>query len=148
MPEPLGETVVTTTTMDPNLNHCLATSKPLTRCLHFVNKTLVDWYSKKQATRQLHMVQNLLLQKQQQSIMDIRQTLSYPGAPSKSYLFSDNRSVITSVTLPHSTLTKHHIILAFRRVREAITAKIVWIQSTYNLSDMLSKHWDHLVYTQ
>ena len=83
--------------------------------------------------------------------MDIRQTLSYPGAPSKSYLFSDNRSAITSVTLPHSTLTKHHNILAFHRVREAVTAKIVafyWIQSTYNLSDMLSKHWDHLVYTQ
>ena len=36
--------------MDANLNHCLATGKSLTGCLHFVNKTLVDWYSKKQAT--------------------------------------------------------------------------------------------------
>ena len=50
MPEPLGEAVVTTTTMDANLNHCLATGKSLTGCLHFVNKTAVDWYSKKQAT--------------------------------------------------------------------------------------------------
>ena len=53
----------------------------------------------------------------------------------KSYLFGDNRSVISSATLPHSTLTKHHIILAFHRVREAIFAKIMafyWIQSAYN----------------
>ena len=50
MPEPLGEAVTTTTTMDANLNHCLVTGKSLTGCLHFVNKTPVDWYSKKQAT--------------------------------------------------------------------------------------------------
>ena len=57
-----------------------------------------------------------------------------------------NRSVVTSATLPHSTLTKHHNILAFHRVREAIAAKLMafyWIQSAYNLSDMLSKHWNH-----
>ena len=49
MPEPLGEAVITTT-LDGNLNHCLATGNFLTGYLHFVNKTPVDWYSKKQAT--------------------------------------------------------------------------------------------------
>ena len=83
-----------------------------------------------------------------EQIMDIRQTLRYLGAPisAKSFLFGDNRSVVTSATLPHSTLTKRHNILAFHRVREAIAAKLMafyWIQSAYNLSDMLSKHWDH-----
>ena len=80
--------------------------------------------------------------------MDIRQTLRYFGAPigAKSFLFGDNRSVVTCATLPHSTLTNRHNILAFHRVREAIAAKLMafyWIQSAYNLSDMLSKHWDH-----
>ena len=80
--------------------------------------------------------------------MDIRQTLRYLIAPigAKSFLFGDNRSVVTSATLPHSTLTKRHNILAFHRVREANAAKLMafyWIQSAYNLSDMLSKHWDH-----
>ena len=83
-----------------------------------------------------------------EQIMDIRQTLRYLGAPitTKSYLFGDNRSVVTSATLPHSTLTKRHNILSFHRVREAIAAKLMtfyWIQSAYNLSDILSKHWDH-----
>ena len=49
MPDPLGEAVITTTTMDVNLNHCLATGQSLTGCLQLVNKTPVDWYSKKQA---------------------------------------------------------------------------------------------------
>ena len=38
------------------------------------------------------------------------------------------------------------MIFAFHRVREAIAAKLkafYWIQSAYNLCDMLSKHWDH-----
>ena len=80
--------------------------------------------------------------------MDVKQTLRYLGAPigSKSFLFGDNRSVNTSATLPHSTLSKCHNILAFHGVMETIAAKIMafyWIQSAYNLSDMLSKHWDH-----
>ena len=150
MPDPLGEAVTTTTTMDANLSHCLATGKSLTRCLHFVNKTSVDWYFKKQATVETatYGSEFVAAKTATEQIMDIRQTLRYLGAPiaTKSFLFGDNRSVGTSATLPHSTLTKRHNIFAFHRVREAIAAKLMafyWIQSAYNLSDMLSKHWDH-----
>ena len=54
--------------------------------------------------------------------------------------------MVTSATLPHSTLSKRHNILAFHQVREAIAAKIIdfhWIESENNLSDMLSIHWEH-----
>ena len=50
MPKPFGKAVVTTTTMDANLIHCLATGKYSSGCLPFVNKTPVDCYSNKQAT--------------------------------------------------------------------------------------------------
>ena len=150
MPDPLGKAVTTTTTMDANLNHCLATGKSLTGCLHFVNKTPVDWYSKKQATVETatYGSEFVAVKTATEQIMDIRQSLRYLGAPigEKSFLFGDNRSVVTSATLPHSTLTKRYNILAFHRVREAIAAKLMafyWIQSAYNLSDMLSKHWHH-----
>ena len=145
MPDPLGEPVTTTTTMDANLNHCLATGKSLTGCLHFVNKTPVDWYSKKQATVETatYGSEFVAAKTATEQIMDIRPTVRYLGAP-----IGDNRSVVTSATLPHSTLTKRHNILAFHRVREAIAAKLMafyWIQSAYNLgvSYMLSKQWDH-----
>ena len=131
MPEPLGEAVITTTTRDADLNHCLATGKSLTGCLHFVNKTHVNWYSysKKQATVETatYGSEFVAAKTATEQIMDIRQTLRYLGAPigAKSFLFGDNRSVVTSATLPHSTLTKRCNILAFHRVREAIAAKLM-----------------------
>ena len=150
MPDPLGRAVTTTTTTDGNLNHCLATGKSLTGCLQTVNKTPVDWYSKKQATVETatYGSEFVAAKTATEQIMDIRQTLRYLGAPigAKSFLFGDNRSVVASATIPHSTITKRHNILVFHRVREAIAAKLMafyWIQFAYNLSDMLSKHWDH-----
>ena len=149
-PKPLGKSVTTTTTLDANLLHCLATGASLTACLHFCNHTPTDWYSKKQATVETatYGSEFVAAKTATEQIMDIRYTLRYLGVPitSKSYMFGDNRSVVTSATLPHSTLSKRHNILAFHRVREAIAAKIIdfhWIQSEYNLSDMLSKHWEH-----
>ena len=95
MPEPLGDAVVTTTTMDFDLNHCLATGKSLTGCLHFVNTTPVDWYSKKQATVETATYGSEIVagKTATEQIMDIRQTLRYLGAPigSKSFLFHDYR---------------------------------------------------------
>ena len=114
MPEPLGEAVTTTSTMDANLNHCLATGKSLIGCLHFVNKTPVDWYSKKHATVETatYGSEFVAAKTATEQIMHIRQTLRYLGAPigPKLFLFGYNRSVVTSATLPHSTLTKRHNI--------------------------------------
>ena len=148
MSDPLGKAVTTTTTMDANLNHCLATGNSLTGCLHFVKKTPVGWYSKKQATVEMatYGSEFVAAKTATDQIMDIRLTLRYLGAPicAKSFLFGDNRPEVTSASLPHSTLTKRHNILAFHRVGEAIAAKFMafyWIQSAYNLSHMLSKHW-------
>ena len=149
-PKPLGKSVTTTTTLDANLLHSLATGASLTACLHFCNQTPTDWYSKKQATVETATYGSELVAAKTatEQIMDTRYTLRYLGVPikSKSYMFGDNRSVETSTTLPLSTLSKRHNILAFHRVREAIAAKIIdfhLIQSEYNLSDMLSKHWEH-----
>ena len=121
MPEPLGKAEITTTTMDANLNHCLATGKSLTGCLHFVNKTPVDWYSKKQAIVETATYGSEFVASKTETdqITDNRQTLRYLGASigAKSFLFGDTRSVVTSATLPHSTLTKRHNILAFHSCR-------------------------------
>ena len=121
MPEPLGEAVFTTTAMDAG--------KSLTGCLHMVDKTPVDLYSKKQATVETatYGSEFVTAKTATEQIMDTRQNLKYLGAPvgAKSFLIGDNRSVVTSATLPHSTLTKRHNILAFCRVREAIAAKLI-----------------------
>ena len=76
MPDPLGEAVITTTTVDANLNHCLATGKSLTGCLHFVNKTTVDWYSINQATVETatYGSEFVAAKSATEQIMDIRKT--------------------------------------------------------------------------
>ena len=102
MPDPLGEAVTTTTTMDANLNHCLATGNSLTGCLHFVIKTPVDWYSKKQATVETatYGSEFVAAKPATEQIMDIWKTLRYLGAPIATKYF---RSVVTVTPylIPH-----------------------------------------------
>jgi hypothetical protein len=49
-PEPLGKPVTTTHYQDANLYHDIITGRSVTAILHFLNKFLINWYSKKQAT--------------------------------------------------------------------------------------------------
>ena len=146
--EPLGKSVTTTTFLDANLLHDLITGRSVTSVLHFFNLTPGDWYSKRQAT-----VENatcgsefVAAKTATEQIVDLRQTLRYLRVPIKSnaYMFGDNKSVVTSSTVPHSLLSKRHNIMSYHRVREASAAKILafhWCDSSQNKSDILSKHW-------
>ena len=83
-----------------------------------------------------------------EQIMHLRNTLRYLGVPimTKAYMFGDNKSVVTSSTIPQSILNKRHNMLPYHRVREAIAAKTLefhWCSSDQNTSDILSKHWEH-----
>jgi hypothetical protein len=49
-PEPLGMHVTLSHYVDANLMHDIMTGKSVTGILHLINKTPLDWYSKKQAT--------------------------------------------------------------------------------------------------
>ncbi len=76
--------------------------------------------------------------------MDLRYTLRMLGSPldGKSYMFGNNQSVITSSTLPHSSLNKRHNVLAYHRVREAVASGVIWffhIPGKENPSDVLTK---------
>ena len=107
IPDPLGKTVTTTTTVGANLNDCLATGRSLTGCLHFANHTPIDSYSKRQATVETDTYGSEFVASKTatEKIIDLRHTLRYIGVPIKtqSYLFGDNRSVMTSSTCPLST---------------------------------------------
>ena len=136
IPDPLGKPVITTTTVDTNLKHCLATGRSVTGCLHFVNHTPIDSYSKRQATVETatYGSESVESKTATEQIIDLRHTLRYLGVPikTKSYLFGDNRSVVTSSTLPHSTLGKRHNLFAYHQVREAIASEILayhWIRT-------------------
>jgi hypothetical protein len=49
-PKPLGKYVMLTHYYDANLFHDIVTGRSVTGILYLINKTPLDWYSKKQAT--------------------------------------------------------------------------------------------------
>ena len=74
--KPLGKSVTTTTTLDANLLHCMATGVSLTACLHFVIE--LQWTGtprKKQLWKQQHIDQSLWQPRQQKNRSWIQGTL-------------------------------------------------------------------------
>ena len=150
LPKALGKSVVLTTYVDANLHHDLVTGRSVTGILHLVNQTPVDWYTKRQATVETATYGSEFVAARitTDQIIDLRMTLRYLGVPvdTATYMFGDNQSVITSSTIPHSSLAKRHNALAYHRVREAIAGKIIkffHIDGTTNPADILSKHCGH-----
>ena len=136
-PEPLGKSVTTTTFLDANLLHDLINGRSVGAVLHFFNLTPGAWYSNSQATVEnaTYGSEFVAAKTATEQIVDIGKTLRYLGVPikSKAYMFGDNKSVVTSSTVPHSLLSKRHNILSYHRVREAIAVKILvlhWCDSS------------------
>jgi len=130
MPTPLGKFVTLTHYVDANLYHDLITGRSVTGILHLVNKTPIDWYSKKQATMETATYGSEFIATHicvDQSI-DLKNTLlCYLGVPvcKKAYMFGDNKSVVDSSTVPHAKLHKQHNTLSIHQVWEAIAAAII-----------------------
>jgi hypothetical protein len=149
-PEPLGNYVTTTSYVDANLMHDISTGRSVTGILHLVNKTPIDWYSKKQPTVQTATYGSEFMAARTcvEHIIDLRTTLRYLGVPIRetSYMFGDNQSVVNSSTQVHAKLHKRHNILSFNQVREAVAAKFIayhFIPGSANPADILSKHWGY-----
>ena len=149
IPKPLGKHVQTTHYVDANLHHDLATGKAVTAALHFLNQTPIDAYTKRQSTVETatYGSEFVAARTAVDQIIDIRTTLRYLGVPirDKSYMFGDNKSVVTISTIPNSTISKRHHLASYHRVREAIAAKFIsfhWKDGKSNPADILSKHWE------
>jgi hypothetical protein len=64
----------------------------------------------------------------------------------KSFMFGDNKVVVTNSSIPHSSLNKRHNALAYHCVCEMIAAKILgyyWIDGKKNPAEIVSKHWSY-----
>ena len=149
-PEPLGNRVTLTHYVDANLYHDAITGRSVTGCLHLVNATPIDWFSKKQATVETATYGSEFIAARTciEQIIDLCITLRYLGVPvaDKGYMFGDNDSVVNSSSIPHAKLHKRHNALSFHRVREAVASGYVgfhYLPGTDNPADILSKHWSY-----
>ena len=129
MPTRKGKLVRTTTYFDANLMHDVITGQSASGVLHFLNQTPWEWFSKCQAQVETATYGSEFMAASQaiEQIMDIHYTLWMFGVPidGASWLFGDNKSVVTSLTIPHSTLGKHWNALSYHHCREAVAAGIV-----------------------
>ena len=149
-PKALGNFVTLTHYVDANLMHDISTGRSVTGILHLMNKTPIDWYSKKQATVETATYGSEFVAARTcvEQIVDLRTTLYYLGVPVRdmSYMFGDNKSVVDSSMQIHAKLHKRHTMLSFHRVREAIASGMVnftFISGDTNPADILSKHWGY-----
>jgi hypothetical protein len=147
-PKTLGKAVTTITYTDANLYHDILTGRSVTGILHLCNQTLIDWYSKRQATVETATFGSKFTAARiaVDQIIDLRTTLRYLGVPvqHRSYMFGDNQAVVMNSFIPHSSLNKRHNALSYHQVREMIVARILgyyWIDGKLSLADIVSKHW-------
>ena len=145
-PIPKGKGVMMTTFVDANLLHDLITGRSCTGILHMLNKTPIDWYSKRQSTCETatygsEMVAARIAVDQ---IVDLRYSLRMLGVPilGPTTMFGDNLSVVNSATLPSGKLMKRNHILNYHRTREAQACGVcnfVHMNGKDNPADILTK---------
>ena len=153
IPTPMGKPVRTTSFVDANLLHCKVTGKSATGILTMVNQTPIDWFSKRQATVETATYGSEFVAARiaTEQIIALRIQLRDMGIPidGPSWMFGDNRSVITSSTIPSSMLSKRHNALAYHRVRAAVAAKVLYfckIDGKENVADIMTKFLPWVVF--
>ncbi len=112
----------------------------------FLNNTPIFWYSKRQATVESATYGSEFVAGRiaVESVIALRYKLRMLGIPviGSCVLFGDNQSMITSATIPSSSLKKKHNAISYHRIRESIAAGIVdliHVASKFNLADVLTK---------
>ena len=128
---PKGRPIHLTTFVDANLMHDLVTSHSCGGILHFLNQTPIDWFTKhqKQVETATYGSEFMATHQAIEQIMDLCYTLRMFGVPldGPSWLFGDNRSVVTSSIFCHILLWGNagmlfHITAAMRLLRLVLSA--------------------------
>ena len=82
-PRPLGKPVLTTTLVDANLCHDMAMGRAVTGIVHFINQTVIDFYSKKQSLVKTatYGSEFMAARTGTEQIIELHTTLRYLGVP-------------------------------------------------------------------
>ncbi len=146
MPNPKGKRVILTMFADANLYHDRITGRSVTGLIMMLNKTPIDWFSKKQLSVESATYGSKFVAARigTDKLVEMRYMLRMLGVPVEgpSVMFGDNLAVINSASIPEDTLKKRHNALSYHRVREAIAAKVLkfhHISGKENPADVLTK---------
>ena len=131
---------------DANLMHDAVTGRSASGILKFLNQTPVDWFSKRQdqVKTATYGSEFMVARQATEQLIDLWYTLHLFGVrlDGPAWLFGDNKSVVTSSTIPHLSLSKRWNALSYHKVREAVAGawlRFEHIPGTENLADILTK---------
>jgi len=145
-PSPRGHPVEINAFVDANHAGNKVTRQSHTGILIYLNCAPIVWYSKAQTTVETSTFGSEFIA--MRILVEILEAMRYKlrmlGVPidGRSNVFCNNKSVVTNVTIPTSTLKKKHNSIAYHRVREAVAAGILQVakvHSSENLADLLTK---------
>ena len=153
MPEARGYKVIITVFYDANLYHCRVSGRAVTGIIILLNKTPIDWISKRQGTVETATYGSEFVAARiaTDNIVELRYTLRMLGVEvnEASYMFGDNKAVVDSSSIPEHNLKKRHNALSYHRVREAVAAGIIQcyhIDGKKNPADVLTKFLSHAIW--
>jgi hypothetical protein len=114
--------------------------------LLFVNRAVVQWYSKRQNTVETSTFGSefVAMRVAVELIEALRYKLRMFGVPIEgaTNVFCDNEAVTKNAIFPESTLKKQHNAIAYHRTREAVAAGTIRVtkeDGKTNLADVLTK---------
>jgi hypothetical protein len=149
-PRPLGKYVMLIHYYDANLFHDIITGCSVTRILHLINKTPLDWYSfKKQATvvTATYGYKFVVAHTCVDQIVDLRTTSCYLDIPLQDKKSSENKMVVDSSTMPHAKLHNcHHVCHSIMPKEQLLPTSLQMhhLDGIFNPADILSNHWVYL----
>ena len=146
MPEPRGNVVTTHCFVDADHAGNKVTRRSQSGILLFVNRAVVQWYSKRQNTVETSTFGSefVAMRVAVELIEALRYKLRMFGVPIEgaTNVFCDNEAVTKNAIFPESTLKKKHNAIAYHRTREAVAAGTIRVtkeDGKTNLADVLTK---------
>jgi hypothetical protein len=138
MPTPHGAAVLTRAYVDANHAGNLANRCSHTGIFIYINNSPVLWYTKRQNTVETTSFGSefVALRIAVEMVEALRYKLRCFGVPvdGPTEVLCDNKAVITNLSVPVSTLNKHHNAICYHHM-----IKVLWIEGKYNLADLFSK---------
>lgn len=146
MPTPLGKPVDIRMYVDADHAGDKVTRRSRTGYFIFLNSAPINWLSKKQSRIETSVfgAEFIAMKQGVETLRGLRYKLRMMGIPiaGPSYIFGDNKSVITNSSKPESVLNKKANHICYTAVREAVAmgeCLIAHIGTHDNLADLATK---------
>ena len=145
-PPPLGKEAVLRMYVDSDHAGDKATRRSRTGYMIFLNMSMCDWTTKKQATVEgaVFGAEFVAMKQGVEALRGIRYKLRMMGVAidGPTYIYGDNMSVIHNTSKPESCLKKKSNSICYHFVREAVAAKeclTTRVPTLRNFADLLTK---------